>query len=164
VVCVLIVSVVAHLLIRRLSLRRSGLKTRHVTAGKLVLSYADRGQRRPGHASLVFVHGLASSKDNWSSIVAVRAVCCCHSLVISAMPMLLVEVKHFELSPKGVQRLLGGRPGNKVVSDQGAETPQGMPDAGECPCSPEVPWIFKFIPDLGEYSCIEVLHEDFLDL
>ena len=57
-------------------MRRSGLKVRYVTGAKLIHCYAERGQRRPGHASLVFVHGLAGAKDNWNSIIDVCANRC----------------------------------------------------------------------------------------
>ena len=65
----------------RLSLRRTGLKRCYVASAKLTHCYAERGQRQPGHASLVFVHGLSGSKDNWNSIVDVRAIRSGHSLI-----------------------------------------------------------------------------------
>lgn len=65
----------------RLSLRRTGLKRCYVAGAKLTHCYAERGQRQPGHASLVFVHGLSGSKDNWNSIVDVRAIRSGHSLI-----------------------------------------------------------------------------------
>jgi len=46
---------------------------RYVSAAKLTHCYAERGHRRPGHASLVFVHGLSSSKDSWSHVIDVRS-------------------------------------------------------------------------------------------
>ena len=45
-----------------------------MTGETLTLCYAERGHRRTGHASMVFVHGFAGSKVNWNSIVDVRTI------------------------------------------------------------------------------------------
>ena len=77
-------------------MRRVGLKCRYVTVAKLTRHcFAERGQKRAGHASLVFVHGLAGSKDIWNPIVHVRT-CPRYSFVNYYLYLLFVGVSNLQ--------------------------------------------------------------------
>ena len=61
------------------------MAVRHVTAASLTLCYAERGHSRPDRSSLVFVHGLAASKDSWNNIVHVQYHTCSAVVILLAV-------------------------------------------------------------------------------
>lgn len=59
--------------VRRVSIRRLGLRVRYVRCRQTIYCYAERGVPGDHQSTLVFVHGFSAGKDSWLGTIQVSS-------------------------------------------------------------------------------------------